>query len=444
MDFTFNFCLPEDLEDYYYNRCYIHQILNKMENFFDCSSSETSVDQQYLPIFSFDTEVTPNVYKNLKLCLNYGSLNLEAYYLYTPLFKKYPEKIMNESTIPTQVSKPAIYSSSFREAFMLNYHQTVIQNKLTSVAHTEYKPITEKYAEFLKSIVTTTYNFSALDAHQSFEGFVEEHTYLRVSYDNDVKGYFLSTFFSYDQPTIKLIIDNFEEPPKVPTISWVTGVGNGGDLIIDKLALDCPTLMDNSFYPWLGDLSLDEYIDSYIAGEESILLLYGAAGTGKSNLLKYMLYKTSESAIITYQDAIRDLDSMFSSFLKGTDKFLIIEDADEFLVKREQGNPSMKRLLNIADGLTSNKSKKVIFTTNLNSLDVVDEALLRDGRCFDTVKFDAFTKEQANAVANYLGIDISALVDKTITLAQLFSIKNNKQKRKRVTKPHGFGFQNKT
>ena len=123
------------------------------------------------------------------------------------------------------------------------------------------------------------------------------------------------------------------------------------------------------------------------------------------------------------------------------EKFLIIEDADEFLTKRESGNTSMKRLLNIADGLTSNKEKKVIFTSNITNLNSIDSALLRPGRCYDAVKFEHLNTEQATKAAQDLELDLSLIVKSSYTLAELFAIKNNKLKLVQNNKAV-FGFNN--
>ena len=237
------------------------------------------------------------------------------------------------------------------------------------------------------------------------------------------------------------ISNEIEFVEKPACVSWVTGVCSDGSLDIEILPIEVPKPVYNSFYPWLQGSSVEEFLDNYYKSEESILLLYGNPGTGKSNLLKFLLHKYNDSALITYQDDIRDLDKMFSYFLKSTEKFLIIEDADEFLIKRENGNTSMKRLLNIADGLTSNKDKKVIFTTNLTNLNSIDPALIREGRCYGTFKFDLLAQEEAKLVAKDLDINPELIVNSTYSLAQLFAIKNNKLKvLKHQNSAPSFGF----
>jgi ATP-dependent 26S proteasome regulatory subunit len=49
----------------------------------------------------------------------------------------------------------------------------------------------------------------------------------------------------------------------------------------------------------------------------------------------------------------------------------------------------MHRFLNVGDGLVTTKGKKLIFSTNLPSIRDVDSALVRPGRCFDILNFDA-------------------------------------------------------
>ena len=101
----------------------------------------------------------------------------------------------------------------------------------------------------------------------------------------------------------------------------------------------------------------------------------------------------------------------------------------------------MKKLLNITDGLTSNPDKKVIFTTNLTNLNSIDPALIREGRCYGTFKFDLLAQEEAKLVAKDLDINPELIVNSTYSLAQLFAIKNNKLKvLKHQNSAPSFGF----
>lgn len=356
--------------------------------------------------------------------------------------------ITNISNIMTQTISPqtpssTIFNSSFRDKFISEYHLKVAQEKLLSVSDNSCRIISKDTYDFLYQICNIKYSLNIFDKTQKgFEGFIDNHTYITCTHSLKEDLYYLNTIFTHNADVINNILSNIEFIEKPASVSWVTGIHSDGSLDVENLPIEEPKPVYDSFYPWLGEYSLDSFLDNYISSQESILLLYGFPGTGKSNLLKHLLHKYNQSALITYQDDIRDLDKMFSSFLKGEEKFLIIEDADEFLTKRESGNTSMKRLLNIADGLTSNKDKKVIFTSNITNLNSIDSALLRPGRCYDAVKFDVLNKEQAIKASIDLELDLSLIVKDSYTLAELFAIKNNKLKLVQNNKKAVFGFNN--
>jgi ATP-dependent 26S proteasome regulatory subunit len=58
------------------------------------------------------------------------------------------------------------------------------------------------------------------------------------------------------------------------------------------------------------------------------------------------------------------------------------------------GNQDLHRFLAIADGVVRAQGRKILFTTNLPNVGDIDEALLRPGRCFATVRTRALTREE--------------------------------------------------
>lgn len=390
-------------------------------------------DFNSLPIFSFrraDLDKNPRGHVETYLDI---PLVMESY---TIINQTLAVNMQNQPNFSG--SKSPVYSSSFKDQFIYNYHSTVFENNLTSHSGSSNRLILKQTYEELLALAQVSYK-TDLDNlnYNNVECFIGTHTYYRLTHIIETNEYRLNLFFTYDEH-MKEVFSNLSLLKPSPHISWVTGISNDGNLIIDEVPIECPEFIHESFYPWLGvkedgtPLTLDEYIDSYINSNESVLLLYGEKGQGKSTLLKYLLHKSGSSATITYQDNIADLDILFSQFMRSEDKILIIEDAETFLTKRESGNSSMRRLLNIADGLTSRKDKKVIFTTNLSSLNHIDDALLRDGRCYDAVKFEVFTKQESENIADVLNINRNLLVKDEYILAELFSINNNKLKRKKL------------
>ena len=90
----------------------------------------------------------------------------------------------------------------------------------------------------------------------------------------------------------------------------------------------------------------------------------------------------------------------------------------------------MHRFLNVSNGLVTSKGKKMIFSTNLPSIRDVDPALTRPGRCFDIVKFDSLTRDQASELTKALGNDLPKSTVDTFTIAEIFHEMNVKPTQK--------------
>jgi hypothetical protein len=148
-------------------------------------------------------------------------------------------------------------------------------------------------------------------------------------------------------------------------------------------------LLDEA-YPMLGQ-PVQEFVDGYVHASESVLILLGPPGTGKTRLVRAILGALSrrkgDSAEVLYtaDKVALQSDGLFVSFVTGTHDAFVIEDADYLLQPRTGGNLDVQRFLMVADGVVRAQNRKLVFTTNLPNVGAIDEALQRPGRCFATV-----------------------------------------------------------
>lgn len=190
--------------------------------------------------------------------------------------------------------------------------------------------------------------------------------------------------------------------------------------------LDISMLPIDSFYPFLNGESLESYFQRYLDSTASILLLIGKPGTGKTTFIKSLINYSKSGAVVTYDPCLLSHDGVFVDFISDSDTdFLVLEDSDNFLSSRAEGNSLMDRFLNVSNGLVSVKNKKLIFSTNLPSIKNVDEALLRPGRCHDILEFSKLNQSEADILAGDLGIKINNKKDE-YTIADIFHESNKK------------------
>lgn len=243
-------------------------------------------------------------------------------------------------------------------------------------------------------------------SQDGFKIFQTSRTYgsiIDYEYNNYVSFSLNENTISFDMVGDFSFIENFSQDIK----NHFTEIGNKMRWYYnDKgacmdIPLDISKAPVDEMYPFLENKgqTLKEYYDSYLHSNASIILLIGPPGTGKTTFIKGLLEYSKSSAVLSYNISLLNDDELFVDFIGSRDKFLIMEDCDSFIQSRKDGNTMMHRFLNVSDGLVSISGKKIIFTTNLESTQDIDPALIRPGRCFDVLEFDYLNYTQAEKLA---------------------------------------------
>lgn len=209
-------------------------------------------------------------------------------------------------------------------------------------------------------------------------------------------------FEIYADPTLSemivIAIRQLYENNSIVKVSWCYKEGNY--ISRKNMYIENDIRIHDEFYPFFKK-GVDHFITKYLADPAAVLVMHGPPGTGKTSFLKYLLTTYKQNAMISYDEKIMQDDRFFIDFLtSNSHNLLIIEDADILLKNRENDdNVIMSKFLNVSDGLIKMPEKKLIFTTNISQLAKIDDALLRDGRCFANVEFRKLTSEEADRAA---------------------------------------------
>jgi hypothetical protein len=346
----------------------------------------------------------------------------------------------NDMSSDTYKGVPKDFISSFGNYVAMKFFLEGVENKRQVYSYIE-KDISNEDHDKIDKLFGQCRTISR-SSSTIYEYYNEDIGYIAVCKEKAINNHCnVKTAIGFEQ--IHALLENAGKTiVKEPVASWVTGFDQYGEIILKSFSIKEIHKYNPVFYPFMNGQDIQDFAKKYLESNASILLLIGPPGTAKTSFIRQLLQATGESVLLTYSDEIKTKDNLFSYFYDSPEKFLIIEDADTYIEKRENGNTNMKQLLNITDGLTANPDKKVIFSTNLPNINSVDPALIRAGRCYDILHFDRLQGDDLLAAIDFIDPNHEKFKNITMdhyTVAELFQILNGEEHRE-IKNVSRFGF----
>lgn len=215
---------------------------------------------------------------------------------------------------------------------------------------------------------------------------------------------------------------NFVENAKNPIYyKYVTVSNTGFDSVLLKIKSNYNVNLSEQFNSDLPLVDLERFIKKESCG---LTLFHGKPGTGKTTMIKNLIYKYGEDYDFFVLDASLLGNITSASFiqylLNNSDSIFILEDCEKLLIDRERtNNPWVGTLLNLTDGILG-ESLRIKFICTFNSdLNSIDKALLREGRLDILYEFKPLEEDKAKILCDKLGKEYR----KNITLAEIYKSK---------------------
>lgn len=182
----------------------------------------------------------------------------------------------------------------------------------------------------------------------------------------------------------------------------------------------------------------DDTIEFLNDRSTGLALLYGTKGSGKTTMIKHLVTNTDKNyLIVTNAIAAHLAEPEFISFLLSQkDSVFILEDCEQILMERENNlfGGAIANILNMSDGILSDIFNIKFICTFNTSIEKIDKALLRKGRCKINYEFKELTADKVEKLAKKLKINMSEY--KAMTLADIYNYSEEVKEKK--TRKIGF------
>ncbi len=228
-------------------------------------------------------------------------------------------------------------------------------------------------------------------------------------------------------------------PPKEFTVS----VYEGGTLNTCKVE-EKDTKVFAEFYPFLSKTP-DDLIKGFYENRARVMIFTGEAGTGKSSLMRYFLNHVQDKFVLLDDPSVYDDPAKMNDFLGTIRKMskdervtVFLEEADKIIQsKQDSHSGALERLLSLSSGVVEHNIK-IVIASNLENVDKVYPALVRDGRSYAVEKFRKMTRDEAQVARKAFGLGEVEFEHDTVSLATALNTVDGKAAENSVRQNFGF------